>query len=226
MTHRAIQALRLDMDVEQGVFTVFAAVVADGDELILVDTGIPGQTERIRTALARLGYSLDRLTKIIITHQDRDHIGSLSELTAGTGGRIQVLAHETARPYLEGELPLVKSNTLATPVKVDVLLQDGEVLPVAGGLQVLYTPGHTPDHICLFHLPSRTLVSGDLLTAKDGELQSFDPKFTLDPEMARKSIGKLLELDIETVITYHGGVCTDRIRERLQSFLTQREADR
>ena len=37
-------------------------------------------------------------------------------------------------------------------------------------------------------------------------------------DSALNSVAKLIELDIETVITYHGGVCTDRIKERLTAI--------
>jgi len=138
---------------------------------------------------------------------------------AASEGRIQVLAHKLATPYLAGKTPLAKSGKFATPVKVDVELQDGDVLPVAGGVQVLFTPGHSPDHICLYHMPSKTLVAGDLLTAQDGVLMSFNAKFTPDKQTALQSIARLQSLDIDTVITFHGGVCTDNIQKRIQEIL-------
>jgi glyoxylase-like metal-dependent hydrolase (beta-lactamase superfamily II) len=215
-----VTALQLDMDTGGGLFTVHAALFWDENELILVDTGIAGQKEIIREAVQKKGFEFDKLTKILITHQDRDHIGSLSQLVEGAEGRIQVLAHETGVPFLEGKQPLTKSGTWAEPVHVQVHLQDGQVLPYAGGIQVLYTPGHTPDHTAYYHIPSKTLVSGDMLTFRDGTLQSFDPKFTADPATATESIRKLLPLEISTVIAYHGGEVTERIPERLREILS------
>jgi glyoxylase-like metal-dependent hydrolase (beta-lactamase superfamily II) len=184
-----------------------------------VDTGLPGQLELIRTALEQEGISFDRLTKIIITHQDRDHIGSLPELVAAFGGSIQVLAHEVAVPYLTGEIPLIKSGTKAPYIKVDQPLQNGDLLPICGGIEIIYTPGHSPDHISLYHRASKTLVSGDALTSQNGELMPFNPNFTPDKETAIQSIAKLLDYDIDTVITYHGGVCTGNIKERLKEIV-------
>jgi glyoxylase-like metal-dependent hydrolase (beta-lactamase superfamily II) len=43
-------------------------------------------------------------------------------------------------------------------------LQDGA--QIAAGdetLEVIHTPGHAPDHVVLWHAPSRTLISGDLV---------------------------------------------------------------
>ncbi|CAM3421507.1 MBL fold metallo-hydrolase [Brevibacillus invocatus] len=219
MVSSGMRALRLEMNVGDQPFVVHAALLWDEIEVILVDTGIPGQLELIREAVEKEGISFDRLTKIIITHQDRDHIGSLPELVAAFGGKVQVLAHEIAVPYLAGETPLIKSGALAPYVKVDQTLQDKELLPDCGGIEIIYTPGHSPDHISLYHRPSKTLISGDALTSRDGVLMPFDPKFTPDKETALLSVGKLLDYDIDHVITYHGGVCSGGIKERLNEIV-------
>lgn len=210
-----IKALKLEMDAGGSPFVVHAAVLWDDHDAILVDTGLPGQLDLIRNTPAGESVLFEKLTKIIITHQDRDHIGGLPELVNASQGRIEVLAHEVAKPYIMGEVPLIKSKVLAAPSKVDKTLQDGDILPYCGGIQVIFTPGHTPDHISLYHKPSRTLISGDALTSQDGVLMPPNPSFTLDMDTALNSVGKLLHYDIDTVITYHGGVCTDRIKERL-----------
>lgn len=219
-----IRAIRLDMGVNGESFVVYPTLIWDEQELILIDTGIPGQLELIRQTLEQQSVSFSKLTKIIITHQDRDHIGSLPELIQASEGRIQVLAHEAGVPYLQGEVPLVKSQRLAPPVHVDAALKDGDILPYAGGIQVVYTPGHTPDHISLYHLPSKTLIAGDALTSEEGNLQSFAPQHTLDHQTAWKSIAKIQGLDIDTIITYHGGVCTANLQDRLREILEERDA--
>ncbi|MFC0211531.1 MBL fold metallo-hydrolase [Paenibacillus chartarius] len=210
-----VKAVKLDMDAGGRSFVVHATLLWDERDVILVDTGIPGQIERIRDTLAAEGFPLDRLTKVIITHQDLDHIGGLPGLVGATNGRIEVLAHELTKPYIQGEAPLLKRGIVVPPARVDATLQDGDILPYCGGIRVVFTPGHTPDHICLYHEPSRTLISGDALTSHEGTLMPPDPNFTPDMEEARRSVAKLLPLPIETIITYHGGVCTERLQERL-----------
>lgn len=207
------------MTVKGNPFVVHPTLFWDDNDVILVDTGVPGQIELIRSVLEQESIPLEKLTKIIITHHDLDHIGSLPELLNASQGRIQVLAHENAVPYLAGEAPLVKSGILVPSVKVDVTLKDGDILPYAGGIQVVFTPGHCPDHISLYHVPSKTLIAGDALTSHEGVLQSFNPMFTPDQRTALQSIAKLQELDIKKVITFHGGVCEGNIKERLEEIL-------
>jgi glyoxylase-like metal-dependent hydrolase (beta-lactamase superfamily II) len=215
-TATGITPLLIEMKAPAGyTMAAHAALLWDDQDVILVDTGIPGQLETIRQALEKAGFSFEKLTKIIITHQDMDHIGSLPELIAASGGRVQVLAHEALQPYLTGQLPFVKSGKKIAWSSVDVNLQDGDTLPFGGGIQVIFTPGHSPDHISLYHIASKTLISGDALTSENGVLLPPVPMYTPHYEQALKSVARLKEFDIETVITYHGGVCTERIKERL-----------
>lgn len=127
-----------------------------------------------------------------------------------------MLAHEEAVPYLTGAIPLIRGTTFAPSVHVHTALKDRDILPLAGGIQVVFTPGHTPDHMSLYHIPTQTLIAGDALNSKDGKLLSCDKYYTLDHPTALKSIAKLLELDIKKVITYHGNEATQRIKESLR----------
>ncbi len=218
-----IKPLKLEMNAGGKPFVVHATLICDEQDVILFDTGIPGQVEVIHLALALESVSFEKLSRIIITHQDMDHIGSLSELIEVTEGRVEVIAHEVGKPYLTGEVPLTKRGTYATPAKVDVTVQDGDILPYCGGIQVIFTPGHTPDHTSYYHIPSKTLISGDALISLDGKLLPPNPAFTPDYKAALESVGKLLDYDIETVITYHGGVCSNQIKERLKDISEGRE---
>ena len=90
-------------------------ILWDDQDVILIDTGIPGQLELIRAAFQELSIPFEKLSKIIITHQDMDHIGSLPALVQALGDQVQVLAHETAVAILTGETPLVKSKNSPRP---------------------------------------------------------------------------------------------------------------
>ena len=194
----------------------------------LVDTGLPGQLDAITTVLADAGVNVADLKRIILTHQDIDHVGSLHDLVQADGARVLAYAVET--PYIDGselprfarpevlaqrpELRAVAEHFQFTPV--DEQLQDGMRLDLAGGVRVIATPGHTPGHMCLYHERTRTLIAGDALTANDGQLMGPNEGATPDMPTASQSVQKLAQLDVQTIICYHGGAVTVDANTQLQ----------
>lgn len=49
---------------------------------------------------------------------------------------------------------------------------------------ICFTPGHTPGHISLYFLQSKTLVAGDAVVIENGVLDIANPQFALDLEAA------------------------------------------
>ena len=144
----------------------------DQEMAVLIDTGFPGQIEDLHVAMDKVGVSFDKLKVVILTHQDIDHIGSLPEILQNCGSNIKVYAHELDKPYIQGDLPLLKDGHIENPPKgkVDDTLIDGQELSYCGGIRVIYTPGHTPGHISLYLRQSKTLVAGDSMYSVNGIL--------------------------------------------------------
>lgn len=186
---------------------------------------MPGQLSLIESALSEVGLSVADIKRVILTHQDLDHIGSLAEVVSLSGA--EVLAHAEDAPYIDGRLTPIKmpppeqrEAMLASmppavrelfskplkPVKIDRTLADGEQLDLAGGVRIIFTPGHTPGHISLYLERSHTLISGDALVSSEGQLAGPRERATLDMAKAQASVVKLAALAIETIVTYHGGV--------------------
>ena len=234
-----VEVLELPMmNFMGGVSTINPTLIWDDDTVVLADAGFPGQLQQIREAMDRAGVPFDRLDKVIITHQDIDHIGSLPDIVRESPHKVEVLSHEEEKPYIEGSKPLIKMNReflakmlaalpeerrqqaearFQNPPKasVDTTVADGEALPYCGGITVIFTPGHTPGHICLYLNRSKILIAGDALVAVDGELLGPSPQATYDMDMALKSLNKITQYDIETVVCYHGGVYRDGANKRL-----------
>ena len=154
----------------------------DQEMAVLIDTGFPGQIEELRVAMDKVGVSFDKLKVMILTHQDIDHIGSLPEILQECGSNIKVYAHDLDKPYIQGDLPLLKDRHLENPPKgkVDDTLKDGQELPYYGGIRVIHTPGHTPGHISLYLRQSKTLVAGDSMYSVNGIIGGIHAPTALD----------------------------------------------
>ena len=105
-----IEALELHMNLTGQSSVIYPALLWDSDGATLVDTGIPGQLEVIRRGIENAGVDFQSIDRIVLTHQDVDHIGGLTEILRARGGKIEVLAHEEDKPYIEGDKPLIKMN--------------------------------------------------------------------------------------------------------------------
>lgn len=197
-------------------------IVDAGHGLTLVDTGLPTQADLIEEMIVAEGFSLSDVKQIVLTHQDLDHVGALNPLKERTGATVFAYADEI--PYIDGTLPPIKfptperlaQNPLIAkrlkhykPTQVDQALHDQEVLARSSSAQVIATPGHTPGHIALYLPNTKTLIAGDSMVAENGILKGPSPQNTPDMEAATQSLRNLLDLDIETIVCYHGGLITD-----------------
>lgn len=208
---------------------VITPVLISGErDTILVDCGYPDFSSLLEEAVNRHGVKLESVTKLIVTHHDMDHIGSLAALKKAYP-HIAIIAHEVEAPYIDGSkkslrleqaeaslesLPeeaeehakqFIRLLQSIEPAPVDQVVSHGEKLPWCGGIQIVHTPGHTPGHISLYLPDSKTLIAGDAVVIEQGKLGIANPQYTLDLDEAVRTIQRLTSYDIEQLVCYHGG---------------------
>jgi len=237
-------ALELTMDFLGNQTTIYPSVITDASGTTLIDTGMPGHLDAIKAAMEAHGIPFNSVNRIILTHQDIDHIGSLPDAVWDSQGPAIVLAHVEDKPYIEGEKTPIKmdetrmAERLASApaeirdaamkmfenppsANVDVLLADGDTLDILGGVEVIFTPGHTPGHICLFVREAKVLIAGDELRVENGQLVGPSPTATPDMPLALKSLKKLTAYPIEYVLCYHGGLFGPNASTRIAELAEQ-----
>ena len=200
------------------------------DDLTLVDTGFKGRATHILRKITGLGYSPSDITNIIITHHHGDHVGSLAALKKVT--QAKVVAHPADAPYIDGRLPQPGperprwlSKTLSpfpwlwatTPVAVDIPVNDGDELPILGGIKILHTPGHTPGSICLFLQRKGLVIAGDVLAHRLG-LSLPSRGFTVDIAQEILSVKKVAGLEFDVICFGHGSPLMHKARPTVIDF--------
>ncbi len=197
-----------------------------GPEPVLIDTCVPRQGERIAAHLAELGLKLTDIRRIILTHDDVDHIGSAQELRR-VGG-MEVYLHEASVPYALGQRrrkPFPKAlfggiyarRMRYGPPQPTLPIEDGQML---GDIQVIFTPGHSPGHVCLLY--NGVLFAGDAFLT--GDTFKMSPRLlTYDMPTARDSVRKLLNYDFHTAVSGHGSKATNA-KAKLQELASGLEA--
>lgn len=237
------RALNIEFDYNGVNQIITPAMIRDERHTFLVDCGYPGFISNIDKALNQEGTSLSSLTGLILTHHDLDHVGSLAEIKRKFP-HIRIIAHEQEAQYIEGKCTaprlqqaLDSLNHLPTQEQpaakefirvleslesapVNQTVQDQEQLPWCQGMEIVHTPGHTPGHISIYLEASRTLIAGDAVVIEaNGELGIANPQYTLDLAQAVRSVQRLVDYEIDTLICYHGGIFSGEVRPALQRLL-------
>ena len=199
----------------------------DADGLTLVDTSINNAGDKILAQLQQAGHAASAVKRILITHAHPDHIGSLPKLQQATGA--EVWCHALEKPVIEGKqsIPRRPSGLRPPDMKVEAVsvartLTENEVLPILGGLQVIFTPGHTPGHISFWQPERRMLITGDVIFYLFNRMTQPLAALTVDAEENKRSIKKVVALKPDSLLFGHGvpivgnaGVTLDAFARRL-----------
>jgi glyoxylase-like metal-dependent hydrolase (beta-lactamase superfamily II) len=196
-------------------------ILVDADGLTVIDAGIPGADKKILAYVTgQLGKSARDIKRILLTHSDLDHVGGLAALHKASGARTYASKIEAQAIALGKASRIIKPSGFSmrrvmfalmrpfmkvAPFQVDEILEEGQILPVLGGLRVVETPGHTPGHISFFAPSVGVLFCGDSIVSENG-LQVSRPAFSWDNAKAAESVRKQAALGAHTVCSGHGPV--------------------
>lgn len=180
----------------------YAYIIYD-DDVILIDTGRPGQGKGILKELNSMNIRPEDIKHILITHHDVDHIGNLALLEKVSDARIW--ASKGDIPYINGDknrpgIKRIVSILMRTgkPGNISTYPQKQEI----GDIEIIPTPGHTPGHVCLLY--EDVLLAGDLLRNSKGQLKPLTSFMNDDETALRKSIDKIDQFSFKWVCPAHG----------------------
>jgi glyoxylase-like metal-dependent hydrolase (beta-lactamase superfamily II) len=206
-------------------------ILTEGDAATLIDTGYPGDRQRLLDSLTAVGSTPEAVVAVLITHAHNDHLGSAEYLRATYGTPVRL--HEAEVPHARREflhqvgVGRVLRNGWrpgVLPWAVHALRAGGtahipvaapEPFPVAGPLDLpgrpvpVHTPGHTRGHT-VFHLPDTgVVVSGDALvsghpTSRIRGPQLLPDMFHHERAQALASLDVLEQLDADVTLPGHG----------------------
>lgn len=209
------------------------ALLDDDGQVTLVDTGLKRAPRRIVAALAGIGRHPSDVTRIVLTHAHADHAGGARELVDSSSSE-GVDAHTDDAGYIaagcaapgahSGLGRLVSRGPAARfdPVTVSQTLTDGQELPIAGGVRVLHTPGHTPGHISLLHQPTGVLITGDVIFNMAWGMTWPLPIVCTDAPLNRRSAHVLADSEYDVAAFTHGPEIRDRAREHVRDFVRRK----
>lgn len=211
---------------------VYALELDDG--VALVDAGWNTDTawQALLDGLAAAGGSITDVRAVVVTHIHADHYGLAGRVREASGAWVglhpadaellqaryvdtdQLVASmaellelsgvpEDQRPDLAtASLPIRRMVTMALP---DRLLEDGEAVDLPGwDLRAIWTPGHSPGHICLYSERRRLLLSGDHVLPRISPNISFHSQQHADPlGDYLASLARLRDVEAEEVLPAH-----------------------
>jgi len=117
-----------------------------GDSAVLVDAGV-GRAEHLEALAA---HAPSGPAVVLVTHVHPDH----------ASGAPAIAARWPETRFAKWRWP---DRDAAIAVDWEPLAAGQRIDTPAGPLEVVHTPGHSPDHVAFWHAASRTVFTGDLL---------------------------------------------------------------
>lgn len=205
--------------IRLGISNIF---LVQEEKTILVDTGNPGELDKILKAMKDAGVEPSDLSLILQTHGHADHAGNTRALQELSQAPVAI-HHADAAMMKRGHNGLLKVTSFGARfirmfihngfdgVDADVLIESEEFDITSYGIngKVIFTPGHTPGSIALM-TGDREVIAGDIMMGgiMGGTFLSSRPGyhyFADDLAQVRQSIRKILRHSPSKIYVGHGG---------------------
>jgi hydroxyacylglutathione hydrolase len=184
-------------------------------EVVIIDPG--GDVSQIIEVLSRDNLSP---TSIWLTHSHLDHCGAVADLLSAYPSCL-LYGHKSERVFRN----LVEQNAKAYGMTTSGFkncpepsryFREGDVLFCGDeSFKVLFTPGHSPGHLCFYHARRNLLFAGDTLFA--GSVGRSDLPLGDEAVLLRSIHSQLLVLPDSTHVLPGHGSDTTIGKERLSN---------
>jgi len=154
------------------------AFLVEDDVLTLIDAGTPRDVTAMEEGIAEAGFDPDDVERVLLTHYDVDHVGTLSDLTDESDATVYagvpdatILTGEASPSLLslKGFIQRVTGPFVDRPDVPVERVADGDVV---GSFTVYETPGHTAGHVAYVSERLGLGFVGDLVVEDDGRLSA------------------------------------------------------
>ena len=170
----------------------------DSGKKILIDPGHKHLFGHVLGGLASLNISPDMIDIVVATHGHPDHLEAVEAFTSPT----KFTMHEREYEYI-----LKLAGSFYQIPKPYFFLKEGDFSIGNKLFEVIETPGHTPGSICLYWKANKVLFTGDVVF-QQGIGRTDLPGGS--GKQLKESIKKIMELDVEYLLTVHGGIVSGR----------------
>ena len=211
------------IDVEMWTFEYTSVYLVVGDRIALIETGLSSSSGKILEGIKQLGFRYENIDFIIVTHIHLDHAGGAG-VVAKELSSAKVVVHKDGAKHLINPSRLIHSSTKALgefsktyDLDKIVPVTQSRVEPVDEGniidlgsrkLEVLWTPGHAPHHICLYDDRSKGMFVGDavgIYYPREDLLKPTTPPPDFDVEVVIETIERLKKVEAEVLFFSHFG---------------------
>ncbi len=188
--------------------------------------------------IATAGYEITDIRGVVVTHIHPDHYGLAGRVREASGAwiglhpadaaliedrydepsdlleRVAAMLRRDGAPddeiaeLRDASMPL---RSWVWAVAPDILVNDGDKADVPGwDITAIWTPGHSPGHICLYEAGNRLMLSGDHVLPRITPNISFHPQAGADPlGDFLASLDKVAGYDTDEVLPAHEYRFTD-----------------